>query len=204
MVTPNRRRAGLSLIEVVVSIALVSVLGLTTIDAATALARRQNETNDRLVAHQISTMMMDEITAQSFEDPDQPIFGTETGESARADFDDVDDYHGWSQTSPTDRAGYAIDGSTGWNLRVAIDPIEIDGTGVWQVVADPSNLKRIAVTVVSTEGQSFTQQRLVGRIGDSVADTSRSWMGEITVTRNGQDQQRVVPLENKPPRHGAW
>ena len=67
------------------------------------------------IAVQLATDLMEEILAQDFADPD----GSDS-ETLRADFDDVEDYNGWSSTPPKSAQGNTLSGYTGYTRSVSI------------------------------------------------------------------------------------
>ena len=75
------------------------------------------------------------------------MFGTESGEgtSNRADFDDVDDYHDWSQSPPQRRDGTVIPDLNGWGRSVAVQ--WVNPTNLSQTLGSDQGAKRMTVTV---------------------------------------------------------
>lgn len=89
---------GLITMIIVSAIAIPPMMvGLSTwLDAAHQSERME-------IAVQLAVDLMEEILAQEFDDPD----GVDT-ETLRADFDDVEDYNGWSSSPPKDRSGNSL------------------------------------------------------------------------------------------------
>jgi hypothetical protein len=73
--------------------------------------------------------------------------GRDSGELAttRVDYDDVDDYHGWSATPPTAKDGTTLRNSAGWTQGVVVR--WVDPSQPEQVVGAESGAKRIIVTI---------------------------------------------------------
>ena len=67
------------------------------------------------IAVQLAVDLMEEILAQDFADPD----GTDT-ETLRADFDDVEDYNGWSSSPPKDAQGNSLTQYSTYTRSVSI------------------------------------------------------------------------------------
>ena len=141
-----KRQAGISLVELILFIVIVSVglagilsvMNLTTRHSADPMVRKQ--------ALAAAESLMEEIALKNFSDPD----GSEAGET-RPSFDDVDDYHGYSSNGIRDInetpigalaervvASHGLDlfdlqlrrESIGWVLRVVIDrPPVVDADG---------------------------------------------------------------------------
>jgi hypothetical protein len=96
----------------------------------------------------LARLLITEILRQSYQDPDgTPVFGREADESAttRAAWDDVDDYHGLSETPPVARDGTALSSSAGWKWTVRVE--WVDATDPVTVKGTESGAKRITVTV---------------------------------------------------------
>jgi len=139
----------MSLIETMVSVLLVSILFAAALNTLGASARTQGSHARRETALLLAQDLMSEILQQAYEDPDQTSNpgGIETGEGSanRMDFDDVDDYYGWSASPPEYRNGIAIPWATGYTRTV---------NGEWRDRADlaqasgaETGVKAIWVTV---------------------------------------------------------
>jgi type II secretory pathway pseudopilin PulG len=121
----GQRRHGLSLLET-----LLAATILATVAAAAALpfsaGLQQVQQAARLEqAAWLGAALMDEILAHPFDDPDQPgsyTLGPDTGEIGRASFDNIDDYHGYSEALTGART------STGSPLSVT------DAAGLYRTV----------------------------------------------------------------------
>lgn len=147
----QHHRAGLTLVEVVISSLLVGMLMVSALKCVGAVIRGRVGVSDSGKAGQLARQLLSEIIEQDYEDPnDIPVFGPETlgGETLlgpRNVYDDVDDFDLWSQSPPVDRDGVALPNMTGWTREVSID---------WVDPADPSSVvlldqgvKRITVTI---------------------------------------------------------
>lgn len=143
-------RSGFSLAESMVSVTLVGVLMVTSLQTMVSAKRRERDTAERLAGQQIAAAMMSEILLQAFKEPQASppsVFGPESGESNgnRSLFDDVDDFHGWADSPPVDRSGNTIPGLTGWTRNVVVQ--DVDAETLAPTLATNSGLKRITVTV---------------------------------------------------------
>lgn len=74
--------------------------------------RASAQGNQSQTALDLAQDLMTEILSQAFEDPQAAAgsFGKEAGETTRATFDDVDDYHNWSESPPTTRNATPLTG----------------------------------------------------------------------------------------------
>jgi len=151
--TGNRLRrplpAGVSLVEAMLSLVIVAVMltaALTTVGGG-RLSQYKTCLSTRGMA--LAEGLMAEILQQPYQDPNAPIlFGPEAGESTatRRDFDDVDDYNGWTSSPPVQKDGSPVPGTTGWRQTVTVQWVDpADPTSVASV---ESHVKRITVRVL--------------------------------------------------------
>jgi type II secretory pathway pseudopilin PulG len=128
-----------------VIVALMFVAALNTVGAS-KLTQRQAALSSQ--GRLFADLLLSEIRQQNYKDPGgAPVFGCEPGESmaTRADFDDVDDYNGWTASPPTAKDGTVLANSTGWKQAVTVE--WIDRLNPAQVLTSESNAKRITVTL---------------------------------------------------------
>ncbi|UCD48764.1 MAG: type II secretion system protein [Phycisphaerales bacterium] len=136
-----------TIVEAVISTVIVSVMlvaALTTVGASRLIQQKVAMRNrGRLLAESL----LAEIVQQAYDDPSDPaVFGPESGEQTgdRSDFDDVDDYHNWSQSPPEDKNGVAIPEADGWQRTVTVQWVDpLDPT---QSKSGETKAKRITVT----------------------------------------------------------
>lgn len=138
----------MTLVEVVVASVIVATLlvaALTTV-AGAASAGRALEAQERAVL--LAEELMNEIVMLPYEDPDEPTLacGPETGESGRAAFDDVDDYHGWTESPPQDAQGVAKASMSAWARQVTVTWVH--AADLTTASAVESGVKRIEVVVL--------------------------------------------------------
>lgn len=170
----RRRSRGLSLIEVVVFIVVLSVgiAGITmlynqlTVASVDPLVRKQ--------ALAVASSVMEEIQLKGFTtcDPDDPnvythpspacatleAIGPEAGESRYADprFDNVNDYHGFSMSGASirDATGTVIPELNAYAVTVTV----ATAGGDFPAVADATDALRITVAVTGPAGVSVSLQ----------------------------------------------
>jgi len=116
----DRRQAGVSLIEavlfmVVVSVALVVLLKAfeqSTVASADPVLRRQSLA--------IAQSLLDEIRAKDFSNPNPGGYAGPYSAATRNQFDDVMDYNGLALNGISDLSGAAVAGLAGYNASVAV------------------------------------------------------------------------------------
>lgn len=195
------RSAGLSLVEAMISMVIVAVMLVMALNTIGSLARSWQAQSTQCRAPALAQQLMTEIIQGCYQEPyDSPIFGLEAPETSlvRADYDDVDDYNGWSASPPQLKDGTAMANLSGWTRSAAVQYVDPDN------VSTPSGtnqgLKRITVTVTDPRGVQTALYAL--RANNSVYDlrgeaetTYLTWVG--AQLQIGSDQQgRVVAGAN--------
>ncbi len=143
------RPEGFTLVEAVISLIIVATMFVAALNTVGTSRLSQHKCSLGSRGRLFSESLMTEILRLDYLDPDgQSVFGLEPGESAstRTDFDDVDDYHGWSSSPPVEKDGTPIPGLTGWKRSVTVEWVE--PLDVTQVSVTETNVKRVTVTVI--------------------------------------------------------
>lgn len=141
----HRRQAGLSLIELVLFIVIVSVglagllnvIALTTRGSADPMVRKQ--------ALAVAESLLEEIQLKDFANPAGGFIGPAT-QANRPLFDDVGDYSGFATTGVFNPGGAAVPGLAGYNVAVAVA-----GTALGGIAAADSTLITVSVTAPNGE-----------------------------------------------------
>ena len=122
------RQGGATLIEMVVSIVIISVSLTAVMMVIVQLGRSSADPMVRTQATAIAQAYMEEILVQALNDPDGgESGGAEAGET-RANYDDVSDYHGVADTGGArDQLGAPIVGLDGYNVNVTVTAASIGG-----------------------------------------------------------------------------
>jgi prepilin-type N-terminal cleavage/methylation domain-containing protein len=142
------QRSGFTLVEVVVSLLIVSVMLVAGLNMVGGARLSQFKTSRTSRGQALAESLMAEILRQDYQDPNgTAVFGLETGEASatRADFDDVDDYHDWNAQPPQYKDGSAIANFTEYQRHVKVE--WVDPMNPSQVEVSESNTKRVTVTV---------------------------------------------------------
>lgn len=111
-----RAEAGVTLIEVVISIVIVAIAVSAVLGV---LSRNAQHSADAVVLSQavsIAEAYLEEVTLKPFDDPDAD------GEAARIDFDDVDDYDGLVDNGAADQFGNPIPSLAAYTVLVDVTP----------------------------------------------------------------------------------
>lgn len=145
----TRGRWALTLAEAIVSILIVGVMLVAALNTVGASKMGQKKTGNRAKGTPLAQQLMSEILRQSYEEQSEtPAFGRETSElsTSRAEYDDVDDYDGWSASPPQRKEGTVIPGLEGWTRSVNV--AWVDPADLSQEVGFDTRVKRITVAVV--------------------------------------------------------
>jgi len=141
--------AGFSLIEVVISMAIVSVLFIAAMDTVATSKKHQLSSNDSRRGQLLAQALMSEVMQQAYVDADAggSVIGTELTEmtDTRSRFDDVDDYHNWSASPPQRKDGNQIPNLTGWKRSISVtwaNPVNLNKASLFE-----SGIKLIVITV---------------------------------------------------------
>ena len=145
----RRFRRALTLVEAVVSIAIIGVMLVAALNTVGASQTTQKKMGDRNRAMLLAQDLMSEIFQQSYVEPDDvvAVIGLEGGENSekREWYDDVDDYDGWSASPPEEKDGTALSDFDGWRRSVAVDWVN-PANAAEEQGAD-TGVKRITVSV---------------------------------------------------------
>ena len=157
----DKRRRGISLPEVVISALIVGLVIVGAMNLLGGAVKTRQINAARLDGPTLALELWAEIMSKPYEDPEEPGggLGTNTGETApRMNFDDVDDYTGWSRSPPQDSGGVAMSGYAGWTREVTVDWTSQDKGD--DVAGSETGLKRFLVRVIAPDGSIYDRQGL--------------------------------------------
>lgn len=197
-----KRARGVTLIEVMISIVLVSTILLVSVTASANLLRNSQVRRDTNQSHQLAGQFLDEISSLDFRDRVGPTYGLEVGEigSDRTTFDDVDDYHGYVVSPPRNRDGSVIEGFDGWTVSVAVWPADPDATGITTTDATAQSLMRLIVVVCTTPGGvTKTSGTLISGVPRGITEyqSYEQWR-EVKLDFPDRELRVSAPLRNSP------
>lgn len=136
---------GFTLIEVVMSIAIISVaIGGVMLIFVVAL-RHSADPQRQQQAVALAEGYLDEILARAYDDPD----GSGAGET-RASFDDVRDYDGLDESPPRDQDGNTLAGLEDYRVSVAVADSNALGPAGATVPARRIDVRVTALPLVDT------------------------------------------------------
>jgi prepilin-type N-terminal cleavage/methylation domain-containing protein len=138
-------RAGVTLLELIVSVAIVGVTMAAAMAAAGVAAQYRLRTLDASFGAVLASHLMDEILSKGYGSTGGGAIGAVGHVVSRAGFTTIDEYHGLVDDPPSDAGGTEIDGATGWRRVVEVERVLADApeTGTH----DETGVKRVHVTV---------------------------------------------------------
>jgi len=140
----GRRPPGFSLIEVIVLIVVVAVALVGVLLVFQTSVRSSADPQVQKQALAVAEALLDEILLASYD--------ALPGTGARADFDDVDDYAGYSTAGGIrDIQGNPVAGLAAYDITaVTVTVVALTDTGA--VLAPVNEAKRVTVTVAGPQG----------------------------------------------------
>lgn len=138
---PRPRARGLTLVELLVSIVIISLAGVALLGTLGYVASNSGESLAQTQARAIAEAYLAEALAQPFKEP-----GAFDNQVGRANLNDVDDYNGINDANARDQFGNAFGGAGQFQVSVAV--VNSGGLGGLPAAA----VKRVDVTVRSTGG----------------------------------------------------
>lgn len=115
--TKRCRQSGLSLIEVIVAIVVIGIAASVVLGVLSANAGASADPMVRAQAVAVANAYLEEILLRDFDDPD-----ASDGETARVDFDDVDDYDGLSDSGARNQFDVPVAGLADYDVSVTVTP----------------------------------------------------------------------------------
>jgi MSHA pilin protein MshD len=161
--THRSRTRAFTMIEAMTAVGMVAVLLVVALNTVGASNANQYRTARRATANYLAQNLLNAIVQLPYKDPAAtPLFGVEAGETStsKANYDDVDDFNGWTESPPQDRDGTAFTDLAGWSRSVTVQ---------WVTVASPTTvsssdtgLKLITVNVSCNGALITTRSALKG------------------------------------------
>jgi MSHA pilin protein MshD len=129
---------GLTLIELITSIAVIGLAGASVLGVLGYLSSSSGSTLARVRAQGIAQSYLSEVLSRPFTDPDAT-----PAEASRALFDDIGDYAGLDDAAAVDQAGAVI---APYRVRVSVTPAALGSVPA-------THARRVDVQVDLPDGQ---------------------------------------------------
>lgn len=133
------RQRGFTLIELIIFIVVVGVGVAGILSVYTTSIKSSADPLLHKQTLSIAESLLEEIVQKAYANPVDGYSG-----SARALFDDVDDYNGYTSASVVDAAGNAVAGLSGYSITPAV--------AVSTVTLNAVALKKVVVSVTGPQG----------------------------------------------------
>lgn len=144
----RRRSDGFSMAEVVMTTAVVGVMLVAALESVAVAKRSEVRTGAVERGALLAQAMLSEVLSCAYAEPGSvgSAVARESGEAGRATFDDVDDYHDWSESPPQNLDGTPMTGWERWGRRVTVEWVHADDlTG--PAASAETGAKRVTVSV---------------------------------------------------------
>jgi len=167
-----KHQRGFTLVEMLLAI-LIAGTGMAAVMALMPQLISTAETShDIAAAVGLAQLLIEEIDLVPWEDPaDNCTYGLEPDENDanRVDFDDVDDYDGYTDQPPRDRNGNPDSNYTEYKRRVQV--VKVDQDDLTTIIEDggSTDVKRIVVTVTRA-GRELVRLTVLRFFGGNRAD----------------------------------
>ena len=183
-------RRGFTLVEAVLSCLIISVVLVPALQLVGDSAKSKILQRQSALGAALARELMSEILQCNYVDPN-----VDTGE-VRSGWDDIHDYDGYVQTSPTDRTGTALPGYTNWIRKAAIRYVTLASPGTTS--ATDVGLKEIVVTVTSPTGRIYTLTALRSNNDgyERKSVTAETYTSSIDITLQTADGVTVTTSAN--------
>jgi len=199
------KQAGITLIEVMVSLVLISTILLVSLTASANLRLNDRERQQVQDAATLAYHFLDEASALPFRDPTADStgdgFGLENDESPadRTTFDDVDDYHQYTASPPTHRSGATIESYEDWTIRLDVYPAQPTAEGIVTSADTGSPLRLLVVRCRDSDHQVTRMGIIVSNVNsDLLPGASHQRWRRIELEFPDRTIDVSVPLRNRP------
>jgi hypothetical protein len=151
-------RRGISMMEVVISTALLGLVVAAGLNAAGQSARAAYVTEDVATAAWLADSLLAEmLDAPAFDEKDVKQ-GPEDGEDRRDKFDNVNDYHGWTGKPPVTIDGDPMAGVGDFTRRAAVWGVDPADPGKPTTMGDDA---LVLIVIVGRGSSTLVERRAV-------------------------------------------
>lgn len=145
----NSNRRGLNMVEVAISSLIVGVMLVASLHVVGQSFMTQRMNADLTTAQFLAEGLLSEALQLNYMEPGQVSSGIarESGELAtnRTNYDDVDDYHGYTESPPKSKDNVALTGFTGWQRTVTVE--WVNHANLTQTSGTETGVKRVTVQI---------------------------------------------------------
>lgn len=151
-------QTGVTLVELIVTMMLISIAVLALSNTLAFAFSHQSDGLYQVKSAMLAKSYLEEISARRY-DENTPVGGVPPCSAAtlacsvpgsdgetRAQFDDIDDYHGLDETPPVDALGNPLDGYNGYRVEIAVSYADAAQIAAFNL-NDATDAKLITVTV---------------------------------------------------------
>ncbi len=159
-----KENQGMSLLEVLIASAILSIMGVGFIQGITVVAHEAGQARERLQAALLAEDLLEEILSKPANAPDQPsMFGREPGEygNVRMYLDDRDDYSDLEDKPVTDLRGNPIPGMEKFSRMVRIRKV-LEDDPTKDAGDKPSRMYLYSVVVKKGNAEAYRLEWLEG------------------------------------------
>lgn len=149
-------RRAFSLVEVIISIAILGVLMVGALNAVAYAARDRRTTAELALGRSLAAGLAKEIMSQRFADPNSSATAPVSIVN-RIAFNNIEDYAGLTESPPVNRDGSRIAGADGWQRTVSVQRSELDtDTFALTNAGSSASLIKFTITAISPGGKAYT------------------------------------------------
>jgi type II secretory pathway pseudopilin PulG len=164
----TRRRGGFTLIEAAMTTVIIGVGCVAMLQLLGAGTLANNNGAELTTAMNLAGNVRECMTGVAYSDPTTPThWGTETGETTYASYNDLDDFDGKSFSPPIDARRYSLGSNySTWTQQVKVETVKPDNITVTSShLTLPPNLRptcRCTVNILHNGHVVYTQWWIVG------------------------------------------
>ena len=157
----GKTHPGFSYVEILMAAVIMSILLVSALRLSGNLGRSQQFLTGRESAGMLILNLLAEIEKQNYRDPAaiDDTLGRETGESAsaRLNYDDIDDYDGWTANPPEDQSGQSY--SQYSHLSRSVSVRYVAAYDFMQTVGTNEGFKEVTITISRAGGDEPVEER---------------------------------------------
>jgi MSHA pilin protein MshD len=157
---------GFTILEALIASFIVAIATIGVGSMLAASSHQSEATSDASVSQALARQLMEEIAAKPINDQYGKIsLGPESGESTRSLFDQIDDYHGYTDSTSAIQMldGTSIDLGTGMSYTRSVSVQYRETPSGAASMSDEAPFCVVTVTVTASDGKPIKLVRLFAR-----------------------------------------